>query len=1797
MALVELKVGASRPVSVSVVISNILKGLRSAGAIAIVLNLVASPAKAGKFDGAMERTKYVVMTGDYNKDGKNDVLMKASSRSPNDHQSSVPTLPPVASPTFALLSTSTKAYTLVSSPKAALLQSPVWKVGAHRLVFTAATGSNAGSVRIIASKPNETSFVVAMDRATGALKLSSTLAPAGIRPFNDDPDGFEPDPTPVQREPGHMDNPDAGTLPGELTVTSGGAAAYSIPIVVPPGSAGVQPSITLSYTSSGTNGLLGLGWTLGGLSSIHRCGKTIAQDGTNDRISFAASDRLCLDGQRLVLTNLADTDDNYWAAGAQFRTEIDSMSRITANGSLDQRTFTVEAKDGKIMTYGTGSAQVAALSPAVPGLAPPAAKVGAQSWALDSIADRMNNRIRFEYTQDQATGEHRPSFIRYGNGAESHAAVEFIYQARTDRWKRYIDETRNDLVSRLESIKTHVGDNMNDAMSAGVMVREYKLQYEMSPTSGRSLLNSVQAFARHPDTWVIESMPATTFSWGKPDPDKAAGFTFIGNWAGAPLLTKSSTTYGNMHPEYFAFADFGNDGRSDVLEKQVAPIGGKRDPGEDGMPWGTLQTQYRYFHNHGSGFTAYEYRLDTSEPFVVLDVSDFNGDGSPDLVASSGDSSKICISPLGKPAGPGAPGTTIVFVCDTSTYRLEGNQGYLGARPYLVDVLGDGRTAHYAAIDHMGVSRLCIQAYCADEPAPPAVVPRQNPSELAPQLSATEYVSMSAMVDFTGIGKPYDVRWTKPYFVEAWYDDNGQTKIEGRWQNLTPTVSMTGFSAPGTGTAGKMANYVHAPYYPTPGRAPPRPPYIFDEPFQGGSLQADFSGSGYNSLAFGFRELSYPNSGVTNTKAEFVVCLSTGRALDCSIRRKYSGDQYRTIVTMGNFVGDGLPSILAQTVQGPIGGSPLTTGILEMCRIMGDDASAGTSMNDDNMVCEPWSGGVPMLGNNTYFMDLLGTGRMQMVRYRAGSVVDGQWQENGQWEVFVPTDRAVAGQALDRIYQVTNGIGAVSSVEYVDGLIARGADALPTVTQTGTTDLASSIYPQHHVANPGKVVRKLSLSTGSGNTRSHSYTYADGAVDVAGRGSLGFGSMVSIDDVSQLSTTTHYSHKWPTTGMVRTVTVKSSTGVILSETNNALDSKVYFHPGSGRQTLVPFVSTSTVSKRDLDGSDMGMVTTVNADYDAFFNLKEQTTTAVGANKSYITKTVTTYQNDAENWLIGLPTEVTVTKQDPDSGTGTRTVNYSYGPTGLLSEEIVEKDDPTMKLTATFGRDPKYGLVKTNVQKWLDPRTGLSISRTTNETEYDVKGRFPATVKNALLHSETHEYQAGTGARSSLVGPNALVTTWVSDGFGRVTNERRADGGETRSYTKKCAADCPSGAAVVQIVDTFLYGWRTTVPAVAYIDDAGHTIRHMTWGFNGASVVVDQTFDSKGRLVDKFRPRFKTAQPVLESRRSYDALDRVETLSTLNELGHLQSTATFYSGFVTRITNPRLQHRTETRNVIGKVTSVKDALNGITSFVYEPFGNLAMTTDPMGNEIKIGYDNRGRKTELNDPDLGRIIYSNDPVGRVWRQTSPVQRANGSATDIVYDALDRMISRADADLLATWVFDTAPNGVGQIASTYTGTDAVRDYQRFHEYDQFGRQTVVKEVLSDGNYYSAKYYDGFGRLLSERFKRGDEGAETRIKRRYNDYGYLQSVMRGSLVLAETKEQDAAGRATLVALGNGLSQKRTFDDFTGRLVSGTLLHGTEQRLQEGYAYDAIGSVNMRSLHWDTESNGFVELFQYDGL
>src|SRR5688500_18618261 len=87
---------------------------------------------------------------------------------------------------------------------------------------------------------------------------------------------------------------------GTFEVDSNGQASYRLPLVVPPGIGGFTPQLELSYSHRSANGLLGVGWNLGGLSAISRAKATYAVDGFNGAVTYGADDRFVLDGQRLI---------------------------------------------------------------------------------------------------------------------------------------------------------------------------------------------------------------------------------------------------------------------------------------------------------------------------------------------------------------------------------------------------------------------------------------------------------------------------------------------------------------------------------------------------------------------------------------------------------------------------------------------------------------------------------------------------------------------------------------------------------------------------------------------------------------------------------------------------------------------------------------------------------------------------------------------------------------------------------------------------------------------------------------------------------------------------------------------------------------------------------------------------------------------------------------------------------------------------------------------------------------------------------------------------------------------------------------------------------------------------------------------------------------------------------------------------------------------------------------------------------------------------------------------------------
>jgi hypothetical protein len=64
----------------------------------------------------------------------------------------------------------------------------------------------------------------------------------------------------------------------------GGAVAYSLPVPLPHGPGSMRPELSIDYSNSGADGVLGVGFKISATSLISRCAKTLAQDGKTEGV-------------------------------------------------------------------------------------------------------------------------------------------------------------------------------------------------------------------------------------------------------------------------------------------------------------------------------------------------------------------------------------------------------------------------------------------------------------------------------------------------------------------------------------------------------------------------------------------------------------------------------------------------------------------------------------------------------------------------------------------------------------------------------------------------------------------------------------------------------------------------------------------------------------------------------------------------------------------------------------------------------------------------------------------------------------------------------------------------------------------------------------------------------------------------------------------------------------------------------------------------------------------------------------------------------------------------------------------------------------------------------------------------------------------------------------------------------------------------------------------------------------------------------------------------------------------------
>ncbi|MGB0931603.1 MAG: SpvB/TcaC N-terminal domain-containing protein, partial [Chitinophagales bacterium] len=197
-----------------------------------------------------------------------------------------------------------------------------------------------------------------------------------------------------------------GTI-GAKSDVANGAANYTVPIVIPPGTNGVQPNLAISYNSSGGDGILGKGWGLSGLSVISRITHSIYYDGETEPVELLGTDRFALDGQRLI-----SKTGNYGSNGATYGAEMENFATVTSYGSYGNGPswFKVETKDGVVMEYGNSSDSKFTNS----------SNSTVIYWRLNKVIYKDGNYMQFSYSNYTIAGskESRINQILYtGNAA------------------------------------------------------------------------------------------------------------------------------------------------------------------------------------------------------------------------------------------------------------------------------------------------------------------------------------------------------------------------------------------------------------------------------------------------------------------------------------------------------------------------------------------------------------------------------------------------------------------------------------------------------------------------------------------------------------------------------------------------------------------------------------------------------------------------------------------------------------------------------------------------------------------------------------------------------------------------------------------------------------------------------------------------------------------------------------------------------------------------------------------------------------------------------------------------------------------------------------------------------------------------------------------------------------------------------------------------------------------------------------------------------------------------------------
>ncbi|KZN37856.1 hypothetical protein N480_14025 [Pseudoalteromonas luteoviolacea S2607] len=1601
----------------------------------------------------------------------------------------------------------------------------------------------------------------------------------------------------------HVDN--TGTIKGSAAV-SGGGATYSIPIELTAGRAGMQPKVSLNYSSRSGGGLAGKGWSLSAGSSITRCAATYAQEGYSRNPQYSNSDRLCLNGQKLVLVS-----GQYGQSGAQYRTEMDSFALITQSGALNSSYsfFSVKYKNGHVSAFGASSNSRDIRSQ----------NKGPYAWLIDYTRDATNNNyIHYDYVE-YGNNEKLLDKINYtGNSSSSEGIhnIHFEYEQASDPTTKYHHGMSYENTQRLKRITTKHGT---------LQTREYTLAYNTSKASGLDLLASVELCYGTTGGYCL---PKTTFDWADQATKVRGTFVNINagksiasvlpngdrngdgarDWPGFYIDAEGNTT-SNTHP--LTDCEFsGTSGEKVNCNSQTTDYnldGLTDDIGFDPGSSGSMKKLVIHRSNTNGTSTKINTYVEIPQLSSFLHVGDMNGDSLPDLViyekttSYSADSINFYYHTGNFSSPYSSSYKKKLFSVNKRANTTTPSESYaLGG-----DFDGNGIPDFYRVshgVNDQGQGRLAsIQLMNTDGKVLTSYSKTINWDDESDYIYRYEnaWGRFYRFADLNGDGLKDWFGWYKPR-------TNG-SKLFVRY-----STGSGSFTAPVyTGTSVYSRTFIFEERFGFGGdRESIKSAKI---PKYGDAIKvADIDADGKEELLIpggikvrGCHNVShyeYRGKNVTELCGEeiYTETVPSGEGRIKSVAGSYDRSIYsfsKLELQNGRFVKSSTDFI----------GSVYQSAMVD---------AQGDGLPDlvFNYGCERGPS-----GSNCRFLDSTpigyAQGKVNVSRnYGTGSGTNGSRY-----------------RPLDLLNSVTNGEGLKSEWQYrpLSSSTSTGINGLSKLYQSdrnitkGYQNFTSSMY----------VVNEFKQDNGIRGDFVRRYAYRGALFNNQGRGFTGFRSIIEADITKGLITQSDFRQHFPYSGKLK----RKATFALSEYPKNGSP----LNPIEDRaisQTETSWMDNANHSISNVYSIYANSNYQVTRDLDTKNILVEKRTKVLSIDRNGnivkseqsledstgLVKTTTEnrFEANTSDWWLNILKSSTVTKEavsgrsanDPyrqyggsekplDSRT-TITTSYSNYNSARKAGRVVVSGSVGAGHQTDFQFN-NYGLptkiTKTarvyNDAKWSDQSRTENISYTLNGTSAHETGYYVFDVTNAKGHLTRTITDPKTGlpkaVHKQVNSADYLTTEFTYDNYLRPYSQK-VEGSPTVYTAVQRAGNFAPRDAVKQ-VKTVAAG---APEQLAFIDKLGRTIRTMVMGQDGDWIFTDATFNTKGYPLFESQP-YKWGQTKYGVRYgNYDVLGRVDRKVTDQQCGPFSSgtmTAEYtYSGFKTDINvsescyNIILGEMSRSYNGQNQLVETVDALGGRTRYAYNGQGLPIVIRDANGFNILAKYDAFGNKLRVLDPNQGSTNFVYNGFSEVQRET----RGNSKSVHYNVDILGRVVKRsATGESSYNYTFDT--HSYGQLSNS-AGNGVAHSYV----YDNFGRP-ISHTVSGDNHSFTTKtFYDAnYGRIKGMRYPNNltleyiydDKGYQTEIKNQASGYRFQQVTAR-----------DVFGAIQSQTLGNGLKTNTYYSRQTGQMVEHYTHKNNTNLLTIQYtAYDGFGNLKSMSVASGSiaDRHEYDETYQYDHL